>query len=121
MLQRLGLIGEMARLLFGRPGLGQGAFRLPEGQDQATAEPNQSTGLQHHDARVQHDPSQIRAARKNRHRHEEVQRQMMQGDGGGGDQQAPRAAIKRDHGEPGKKVHVDIDLPVLALKQVHQH
>ncbi len=63
---------------------------------------------------------EIAAIGEDGRRQDEVERQVMHRHGGGGDQDRPPVAERRQHGERREEVHMHVDLPGMAVQRRDQ-
>jgi hypothetical protein len=87
---------------------------------QAEGAPDQNGRLQHDDHRVQHHAAQVGAARKHGRGQQEVQHEMVKGDGRRRGQDHAPVGIRRGDRQGREEIHVQVDLPGIALEQEHQ-
>ena len=88
---------------------------------QLIGHPDQHAGFQDEDAGMQHHAAKVGAAREDRRRNDEIQRQMMQGDGNGSGEDRPDVAIGDEARQRREEVHVHVDLPGMARQLVGEH
>ncbi len=81
-------------------------------------EPDQDAGLDEQDDGMKHDAAKVGATWVDCRRKDEVQQEMMQRDRDRAGKDRPIVAIGDEAGQCGEEVHVDVDLPGMALKLI---
>ena len=96
---------------------GERGLGIEEGAADHLAQEDQARRLDDHDDRVQHHPAEVAAAGIDRHRQQEVERQVVDGDEARGGDHRDGVAVEADQRQHGEIIHVHVDLPGVAVQR----